>query len=305
MPWLRANHLGTAVLALIAANIIWGAAPPIFKWALQDISPFTLGFLRFLIAAIVLLPFVYKELRVEKKDIGKLFMMGFVGVGTNIIFFFFGLQYAPSINASIIGSAGPIFLILSSMFFLKERPRHKLIVGALVGLLGVLFIMLKPLISEEPNLNLLGNLFFFLALFGGLLHTIIGRELIKKYGPKALSFWCFFLATLAFLPFFVFERISTPVINATLPAITGVLFGALLCSLIAYFFFFWALKYMQAAETSIFVYIDPIVTVMIAFPLLGEKPDLFYFIGAIFVFLGIYIAEGRLHYHPIHLLRRG
>src|SRR3989337_3866488 len=94
-----------AILALIGANIIWGAAPPIFKWALEDIGPFTLAFLRFFIAAIIILPFAYKSLFVERQDYLKLFLIGFFGVTLNISFFFLGLKFAPSINASVIGSA--------------------------------------------------------------------------------------------------------------------------------------------------------------------------------------------------------
>ena len=140
LPFLSSNHFRTAVIALIIANIIWGAAPPIFKWALQDIEPFTLAFLRFFIASIMILPFAYKHLHVKREDIAEVFLIGFLGVTLNIAFFFLGLKYAPSINASIIGSAGPIFLILFAFLFLREKPKERVIAGSLIGLLGVLVI---------------------------------------------------------------------------------------------------------------------------------------------------------------------
>ncbi len=302
---MLSNKFRTAVIALIIANIIWGAAPPIFKWALQDIGPFTLAFLRFAIAALLILPFAYKHLKVKKEDIAEVFLIGFLGVVINISFFFFGLKYAPSINASIIGSAGPIFLILFAFLFLREKPKRKVIIGGLLGLAGVILIMIKSLFSSEPNLDLLGNAFFFIAMLGGLGHIILGRQLLRKYEPLGLTFWSFLIGALCFLPLFINENLNqTFLANITLPVIVGVSFGAILCSVLAYFLFFWALKYMPAAESGIFVYLDPLVTVIIALPLLGEKPDTFYYIGSIFVFFGIYIAEGRLHYHPIHLFRR-
>lgn len=305
MPWFKAGHFKTAVLALIIANIIWGAAPPIFKWALQDIGPYSLAFLRFFIATIIIIPFSYKHLRVKKEDIAEVFLIGFLGVTLNIAFFFLGLQYAPSINASIIGSAGPIFLILFAFIFLREKPKKRVITGSLIGLAGVLAIMFKPLISAEPNLDLLGNAFFFIAMLGGLGHTIIGRQLLKKYEPLGLTFWSFLIGTVCFFPFFINENLNHSLLSTiTIPVIVSLFFGAVLCSGLAYFLFFWALKYMPASETGVFVYLDPIVTVIIAMPLLGEVPDTFYYIGSLFVFLGIYVAEGRLHWHPIHLLRR-
>src|SRR3990167_8951115 len=124
LPFFNSNHFRTAVIALIIANIIWGAAPPIFKWALQDIGPYSLAFIRFFLATIIIIPFSYKHLRVKKEDIAEVFLIGFLGVTLNIAFFFLGLKYAPSINASIIGSAGPIFLILFAFLFLREKPKY-------------------------------------------------------------------------------------------------------------------------------------------------------------------------------------
>ena len=46
------KNLHLAILAVIAANIIWGATPPIFKWALEEINPFTLAFFRFFLKKI-------------------------------------------------------------------------------------------------------------------------------------------------------------------------------------------------------------------------------------------------------------
>lgn len=301
---MRLSKFHTAVIALIIANIIWGAAPPIFKWSLQSTNIFTLAYLRFLIATILIFPFAYKNLLIKKSDVKNFLMLGVLGVAANISFFFLGLKYAPSINATIIGSAGPIFLIFASMIFLGEKPKKRVLLGSLVGLFGVLIVMLKPLLING-KLAILGNIFFFVAMIGGLNHVILGRKLIKSYSPITLAFYSFFISTLCFFPFFVKENASVPFLqNINFQMITGILFGSILCSLAAYCLFFWAVKYMPASETGVFVYLDPIIAVLIAIPLLKEFPDDFFISGAFLVFLGIYIAEGRLHYHPFHLFKR-
>jgi len=60
---------------------------------------------------------------------------------------------------------------------------------------------------------------------------------------------------------------------------------------------------VKAQEVGLFNYLDPVVTVLIAVPLLGEHPDIYFFIGTILVFGGIYIAEGRIPWHPFHKLK--
>lgn len=298
-----------AILALIVANTIWGAAPPIFKWSLQDIGPLTLAFYRFLLATLITLPFVWGKLSIRPKDYLRMFFIGITGVTINIIFFFYGLQYAPSINASIVGSAGPLVLIFCSILFLKEKLRKKLLIGALIGLIGVLIIMFKPLLSDHGNFGssfaILGNFFYFIGLLGSIVHTILSKRDIKRYKPITITFWTFLIGTLGFTPFFYQEGIKSGFVpHMTFPVVGGLVFGAVLSSFVGYYLFFWALKFLPAEEVGVFVYLDPIVTILLAIPLLGEIPDMLFLIGAFFVFFGIFIAEGRLHYHPIHKLFR-
>ena len=111
-----------AVLALIGANLIWGAASPIFKFALQNISPFTLAFIRFYGASLILLIISYPRLKIAKKDTLKLILLSIFGVSIHISFYFLGLRLSPSINAPIISASGPVFLYIASIFILHEKP---------------------------------------------------------------------------------------------------------------------------------------------------------------------------------------
>lgn len=297
---MKLSNNQKAVLALITANIIWGAAPPIFKWALEDIEPYTLAFLRFAIATILIFPFAKNKLRINSKDYFGVFLMGFFGVTINIIFFFQGLLYAPSINASIIASAGPVFIVLLALFLLKEKPKRKVVLGSFTGLMGVLLFLIFPFLRTGSIAASLGNFLFLIATLGGIVTIIIGRQVAKRNDPIAITFWTFFVGTLGFIPLFANEVATQGFLpNLTNNTILGIAFGAIFSSLIAYHLHSIALKYLTASDVGIFAYIDPVVTVLIAAPLLGEKPDLLFAIGAVMVFGGIFIAEGRIHYHPI------
>jgi len=46
------------------------------------------------------------------------------------------------------------------------------------------------------------------------------------------------------------------------------------------------------------------VAVILAAPLVNEHPDMFFYIGSVLVFGGILIAEGRIHYHPLHRIKK-
>jgi len=67
--------------------------------------------------------------------------------------------------------------------------------------------------------------------------------------------------------------------------------------------YYYGLSKVNAQEVGIFTYINPIVTVIIAFPLLNELPSIYYIIGSFFVFGGIYLAEGRVNWRPAKKLK--
>lgn len=300
---MSAHHKG--ILALIIANVIWGAASPIFKFSLQNISPFLLAFIRFFGASVLMLVFTYPYLKIQKKDYMRIFWLALFGVTINIIFFFLALKHAPSINVPIIGSSGPIFLYLFSIFILKETPHIKVFIGMAVGLIGVLLIVGQPLFSGVFNGQLLGNFMIIIATFASVVHTIIAKEISSTYKASTITFWMFLIGTISFLPFLIWE-ITSGQLNYSLDyrGFIGIIFGIFLSSALAYTLFEYGVQNIDAQDVGIFTYIDPIIAVAIAIPLLGEKVSLIYAIGALFVFGGIFIAEGRLHYHPFHRFRK-
>lgn len=302
---LSNNRHKKAIIALIIANIIWGAASPIFKLALENIPPFTLAFMRFFVAALFLLPLTYKNLKIEKADWKNLVLVSIFGITINITFFFWGLQLAPSINAPIISSAAPVFIYLFSIFFLHEKNHPKVFLGTLVSLIGVLTIVIAPLLSKSMDTQIIGNLFFIIATLGTVLHSVIGKKVLDKYNPFAITFWTFLIGSLTFLPFFIKELVTLhPFETIDERGLLGLFFGILFSSLAAYTLYHWGMKQIEAQEIGVFFYIDPIIAALIAIPLLGEKITGIFLFGSFLVFAGIFIAEGRLHYHPLHKLRR-
>lgn len=293
-----------AILALILANIIWGAASPIFKWALTDIEPFTLAFLRFSLGALIIFPIVRRHLKIKKEDWKNLIVLSLSGVTVNISFFFLGLRLAPSINAPIIATSGPIFLLAGCLFFLKEKLKFKVVFGTALGFLGVALIILRPLFENGFNMAVLGNLFFLIATSSAVIHTIFIKKLVSSYKPLVLVFWSFFIGSATFLPFLAFEIGKFGFLeNLATPGITGILFGVFLSSVLAYFLYHWAIEKLLTQEVGVFAYLDPIVALIIAAPLLGETPTPAYLLGAVLVFVGIFIAEGRIPYHPFQKWR--
>lgn len=291
------------ILALIITNIIWGGASPIFKFALENIPPFTLAFIRFFFASLIFLPLAIKNFQKKYlKNLWEIFLVGFFGIFINIAFFFLGLKKTESINVPIIASSAPIFIYFFSILFLKEKPKTRVFFGIIFSFIGVLIIILSPIFLNFQKINfgeIEGNLFILLATLGYVVSTIISKDLLKKVNPYFVSFFSFFSSSLIFLFFVPQELKSWNFSQLNFQGIIGIIYGVFFSSAIAYFLFYYGVSKLKAQEVGIFTYLDPVVAVLIAGPLLGERPDFFYFLGSFLVFLGIFISEGRIHWHPI------
>lgn len=299
------NKTRLAILALIFANIIWGAGLPIYKWTLQIIPPFTFAFIRFFFGALILIPFVFKNFKFTKEDIPKLVFVSIISITFQIPLLLFGLKLAPSINAPIIISAGPIILLGTSIIFFKEKISTKLLAGTLISLLGVLVLILKPALEAGFSSGVLGNFLIFLATICGVIQALVIKKIMKRNDPLVTVFLTFIIGSFFLFPAVLIEYNSIGFFTLNTQAILGIIFTVLFASILAHYFFFLSLKYINASETGIFTYVDPIATILIAIPLLHETISESYIIATVFVFLGIYVAEGRIHYHPFHLLRKG
>lgn len=293
-----------AILALILANIIWGASFPIYKWSLENVPPYTFSFLRLFLGGLLILPLTLHKLTIKKQDIPQLLVLSFFGITIPITSIFLGLQLSTSINAPIILSSGPIILIIFAMAFLKEHPKKKVVLGTLVSLFGVFIVIFRPVFEAGFSGSVVGNLLFLLTALGSVFHTVMLKKMLDRYSVFTLTFWYFVLAALPLLPL-VFAEAQTIGFVQTLnyQGLIGILFGVVFASFLAHILSNYGLKQIPASEVGVFAYVDPLAAILIAMPLLGEKITPVFLIGSLLVFLGILVAEGRLHYHPLHKLR--
>lgn len=301
---MKLSKYQLAIIALIITNVVWGASFPIYKWSLENVPPFTFTFLRLFLGGLLVLPFTLHNLKVARRDFLSFFCMAFFGVTIPITAIFLGLELTSSINAPIILSSGPIILIIFAMIFLKEHPKKKVFYGTGISLLGVLLIIFQPVIEQGLDVSILGNLFFLITAVGTVYHTIMIKKLVARYSVMNLTFWYFVIGSLPLLPFVYFETHQTPVFqNLDFQGLFGIIFGVVFASFLAHVAYNYGIKYIQASEAGIFAYVDPLAAIVIALPLLNETLTPFFLIAAFLVFLGIFIAENRIHYHPFHKLR--
>lgn len=288
-------------ISLLSASVIWGATAPIMKWALEVVPPFSLAFLRFLLACLILIPILWRFRKIDRADFGKILLAALLGITANITFFFFGLKLTFAINAALIVATIPVFTIVAAAIFLKEKLTLKLTSSAFLALIGLVLIIGQPIVSFGPT-HLLGAVFLLLASLSWVGFEIVSKKLFKKYSAFTIIFHITWIGAVTFLPLAAFELISSPESFASFnkQAVVGVLFGAIFSSTIAYSAWQWGLSKLTASEAGFFLYLEPISGVIVSILLLGEEITHLFVAGSLLVIFGVIFAESRRKTHPLH-----
>lgn len=296
------------ILALVITNTIWGAASPVFKFALTNIPPFTLAFIRFFFASFLFIPFVkWPEIKkLNKNDWLNILLGSFFGIFVNIIFFFLGIKKSESINAPIIASTGPLLMFIFSILFLREKFKKQVFAGMAISFIGALIIIFAPLILTGQQIGgtsaFEGNLFLVIATLGYVLSPLFLKKVLGKTSSYVVSLVGFFTTSLLFLPFAIGELQTWSFASLNIAGVTGIVYGVFFSSALAYFCFYYGLSKIAAQEVGIFTYLDPITAVLVAAILLQEYPTPVFIAGSLLVFGGVFVSENRIHYHPVRRL---
>ncbi|MCP4631662.1 MAG: DMT family transporter [candidate division Zixibacteria bacterium] len=273
-------------LTIVGGTYIWG------KYTLLHIPPLPLGFLRFSLAAIFLTigaKLYSPETKIEKKDIWKFILLGFLVIPINQLFFLFGLRLTTPAHSALMYSTLPIFIYVISLFFREEHHAWLKNGGIAIGFLGV-FLILNEQGIDFKSAYVLGDMLILTAVCSWAFYTVLGRPLIRKYGAffvnaRALSF-----GTLMFIPFAFYETINFDFGSVPLLAYGGVLYMATMTSIVAYTIWYWALKYLDSSKVGVVNNFQPVVTALMSFALFSETFTQMFIIGGIVVFIGVFMT---------------
>ncbi|PHJ38267.1 hypothetical protein P378_10570 [Desulforamulus profundi] len=183
---------GGAVYLSLAAGI-WGGMYVVSKYALDTIPPFTLLFLRYLIASFLLgwICWLKREELVPTRERWLIFQIGFVGYFLSIAAQFIGTKLSSAHMGAVITTLSPVFLSAFAVLLLKEKITVKQVVSIDIALTGVLVVVGMPGLQGEGS-ALAGDLFLLAAaLFWGY-YSVLSRKLRPftrrcRLPPGALS----------------------------------------------------------------------------------------------------------------------
>lgn len=283
-------------ILIMLANILFGASMPVFKYLLTaDVPPEAITIMRAIFACMMfwLVSFFMPKEKVLPKDLCLLFVCALCGVGINQWLFVIGLKNSSPVNASIIATAVPIFVLLLAALVLKEPITAKKSLGVFLGVSGGLLLVFNSTQTTSGTNSLWGDMLMLLNQLMYSVYLVLSKPLSRRYSSVIMMKWMFLFSTLALASFCLQYMQYVPMFHretfnvSQLYALLYLLFGA---TFVSFMLIPMALKQIRPTTVSMYNYVQPIIASAIAVAVGQDTFSMQKLLSAALVFVGVYLV---------------
>ena len=283
-------------ILIMLANILFGASMPVFKYLLTaDVPPEAITIMRAIFACMMfwLVSFFMPKEKVLPKDLCLLFVCALCGVGINQWLFVIGLKNSSPVNASIIATAVPIFVLLLAALVLKEPITANTSLGVFLGVSGGLLLVFNSTQTTSGTNSLWGDMLMLLNQLMYSVYLVLSKPLSRRYSSVIMMKWMFLFSTLALAPFCLQYMQYVPMFHretfnvSQLYALLYLLFGA---TFVSFMLIPMALKQIRPTTVSMYNYVQPIIASAIAVAVGQDTFSMQKLLSAALVFVGVYLV---------------
>ena len=286
-----------AYLLLALAGLCWSVNHILGRAIAGQVPPFALSVARYLLAALILLPFVRAQLARDwpliRAHFGMLIYLSVIGGGLFSALQFLGLQLTTAMNVSVMNSLAPVLIAAVSAVMFGDRLNARQMLGVLVSLSGVLAII------SQLDLHVLTTLAFnwgdLLVLLNMLLWAVYSASLRLRPPIHPMSFLFVFCAIsgLSSLPLWAYEHASGFVLQPTWLTAFAFFYVTVFSTIIAFAFWNRGVELIGANRAGIFLHLVPIYSALLTGAVLGEPLMGYHVVGFVLILAGVFLTARR------------
>jgi len=217
---------------------------------------------------------------------------GVLGIGLNQLSFFAGLNLTTPINASLLQTISPIVVVLASAVLLKDKITPQKLVGIGLGAAGAAALILsRPSNGAVPQAAFLGNLYLLLnaTVFG--LYLVLVAPLMRKYNAFTVLARIFLVGGVIAIPVGLPQAIAADYNSFPLFIWAELGYMIFFLTILAYLLNNWALKYATPALLGVYIYLQPVLAVLIAVATGKDRFTLDKTWQAALIFVGVWLVS--------------
>jgi drug/metabolite transporter (DMT)-like permease len=276
---------------LLFASVMWGLNYTSVKVALRDLPPLALGFMRFLIATVLLfalLAVVERGVAVSRRDLGRLALMGALSIGANQVLFLDGLHRTTASIGAIMFACASTFTILLAVLVLGERARPRLWVGILLATAGIALIVG---VGASGGGDWIGDAEVFISALTVGISSLLAKGVLRRYSALRVTTWSAFAGLCCLTPFAASALPSVHWSAVHPHAWAALLFTAIGSSVVTLMLWNFGIAKVGVTRATIYSYLQPILGVAFAAVLLGDKLSAPQVAGGCVALLGTWLAS--------------
>ena len=285
-------------LLLSLTAFFWAANWVVGRAMRNEMPPVAMGFWRWTIALLILLPFAASELRskwhVVRVNWLTLTLLGILGAIAFNTLIYVGLQYTAATNGVLFNSISPVLIILLSWVVSRERISKLQACGVVLSLCGVLVIVARGDATTLAAFHFnRGDLWLIAAMVLWAFYTIVLRR-----RPPELSAMGFLTAMLLLslpflLPFYLWEFSQRGGFALTPATVAALAYYGTIPSIAAYLFWNRGVAQVGPNKAGLFVHLMPLFGAVLSVVFLGERLYAYHYAGAVLIFTGIRLTTRR------------
>lgn len=276
-------------VAILITLLLWASAFVGIRIGLSAYTPGALALLRFLVASVCMF-FIHRYFahtnKIPWRARLQIMLLGVAGIGIYNICLNVGEMTVSAGVASFVIGLIPVMTIFLSIVFLKERPNALVWLGVAISFIGLLGILSGESATLAPDSGVL--IILVSALMGGI-YNVWQKKFLRDYHPAVITAWVIWGGTVMLLGFApdLYREIGPAHTEATLAAIYMGIFPAA----IAYVAWSYVLDNMTASIASAYLYALPVLSTVMGFCLLGERPSALSLSGGVIALFGALLAS--------------
>jgi drug/metabolite transporter (DMT)-like permease len=283
-------------LEALFAVVVWGASFIATKIAVGQISPVAVVWLRFAMGIPILLVAVImrKQFAFPKGSEWLYFaLLGFLGISFHQWLQSNGLQTAQASTTAWIVSTSPAFIAILGWMVLKEKLNLLQSLGIVLSMVGVLAVVSKGDLSTLTigKFGSYGDFLILISAVNWAVFSILSRRGLKVHPSTRMTFWVMTIGWLiTSVAFFANKSyIEIPQLDAR--GWIAMIFLGIFTTGLAYIAWFDALAQLPAAQTGAFLFIEPLVSMVVASIILNEQVTLVSILGGTVILVGIWMVN--------------
>lgn len=283
-------------LEALFAVVVWGASFIATKVALRDVSPVTIVWLRFAMGVVILGAAVARQGQFALpnwKEWGYFALLGFLGITFHQWLQSNGLQTSEAGVTAWIVATTPVFMALLGWLTLKEGLSLARIGGITMAFIGVLLVVSKGDLASVSvgKFGAPGDVLILISSINWAVFSVLSRRGLKSHPASLMMFYVMTSGWLFTSILFFTGTDPGELANLTLNGWIGIVFLGVFCSGLAYIAWYDALQSLSAAQTGSFLYIEPLVAVVVAFFVLNEAIVPASLLGGGIILFGVWLVN--------------